>query len=226
LFTYGDSLLQTQLNPGNLKANNYGNADYDVRNNMSADFVYTPTVHTGHKFLDTIANGWQWSGKVFWRSGLPFSVTDNNWAVGNSSVPLLAIPVGGGGAAQTSCGSGAAVTPCLNANAFLNSGADSFNGYPSFSPQTLNQYRGPHFFNSDMALYRNFRLYERLTFAAGVQAFNVFNHPNFANPDSGLGDATFGQITGMLNSPTSPYGTFPGFDSSVRVVQITGKLTF
>ncbi len=60
----------------------------------------------------------------------------------------------------------------------------------------------------------------------GVQAFNVFNHPNFANPDSGLGDATFGQVTAMQNAPTSPYGTFLGFDSSVRVVQLSGKLTF
>jgi hypothetical protein len=30
----------------------------------------------------------------------------------------------------------------------------------------------------------------------------------------------------MVNSPTSPYGTFLGFDSSVRVVQLTGKILF
>jgi hypothetical protein len=41
-----------------------------------------------------------------------------------------------------------------------------------------------------------------------------------------MGDATFGQILGMALSPTSPYGSFLGFDSSVRVVQLSAKLTF
>jgi hypothetical protein len=78
----------------------------------------------------------------------------------------------------------------------------------------------------DMALYKNFRFKERMNFAIGMNAFNVFNHPNLANPDNFLGDSTFGQSTAMLNSPTSPYGNFLGFDSSVRVVQLTAKITF
>jgi hypothetical protein len=30
----------------------------------------------------------------------------------------------------------------------------------------------------------------------------------------------------MVSSPTSPYGNFLGFDSSVRVAQLTGKIVF
>ncbi len=180
--------------------------------------------HSGNWLVRNVLGGWQWSGKIFWRSGLPFSVSDANWALGNGGGTLLAQYIGG--QAQTSCGSGAAVTPCINANAFLNSGADSFNGYTAWSSQTRNQFRGPHFFDVDMNLYRNFKLGEKVTFGLGLQAFNVFNHPNFANPDSGLGDATFGQITGMMGTPTSPYGNFLGFDSSPRLVQITGKIIF
>lgn len=81
-------------------------------------------------------------------------------------------------------------------------------------------------FNTDLNLYRNFSITERVRLGIGVQAFNVFNHPNFATPDAGLGDSTFGTISGMVNSPTSPYGTFLGFDSSVRVVQLSGKIVF
>jgi hypothetical protein len=33
------------------------------------------------------------------------------------------------------------------------------------------------------------------------EAFNVFNHPNFAGPDTLFGDGTFGQIT-FLATPT------------------------
>ena len=50
LFTYGDSLLG-QINPLSLRANNYGDADYDIRNNFNGDFVYQPSVHTGRKIV-------------------------------------------------------------------------------------------------------------------------------------------------------------------------------
>ena len=120
----------------------------------------------------------------------------------------------------------AAVTPCLNANAFVNGASPTFTGYDALSSQTRNQYRGPHYFDIDMNLYKTFHFGEQRKLGVGVQAFNVFNHPNFALPDSGMGDATFGQILSMANAPTSPYGSFLGFDSSVRVVQLSAKLTF
>ncbi len=78
----------------------------------------------------------------------------------------------------------------------------------------------------DMALFKTFKIGERVQFGIGAQAYNVFNHPNFSNPDNYLGDSTFGQINTMQNMPTSPYGAFLGFDSSPRVVQISGKITF
>ena len=77
-----------------------------------------------------------------------------------------------------------------------------------------------------MNLYKTFHFGEVRKLGVGVQAFNVFNHPNFGLPDSGMGDASFGQITSMATSPTSPYGSALGFDSSVRIVQLSAKLTF
>ena len=85
---------------------------------------------------------------------------------------------------------------------------------------------GPHFFDIDMGLFKTFRVTEGVQLGIGAQAYNVFNHPNFSNPDSTLGDSTFGQISAMQPMPTSPYGVFLGFDSSVRVVQVSGKLIF
>jgi hypothetical protein len=95
-----------------------------------------------------------------------------------------------------------------------------------YSPQRRNQYVGPHFFDMDMGLFKNFKLGERVALGVGAQAYNVFNHPNFLNPDATLSDSTFCQINSMAPMPTSPYGVFLGFDSSVRVVQVSGKLTF
>jgi hypothetical protein len=78
----------------------------------------------------------------------------------------------------------------------------------------------------DMTFFRSFRIKERVTMKAGIQAFNILNHPNFSNPDSGLGNSTFGQITAMAGTPTSPYGNFLGFDSAPRLIQLSAKITF
>ena len=169
---------------------------------------------------------------------LSFTVTDNNLSglVLNGGFPAGGQPVQQiTGAPQSSCGAssnytnGDAVfgsTACLNPNAFINTGAASFTNYTTFPTETRNQFRGPGYFDMDMALYKNFAIKEHVNLGIGMNAFNVFNHPNFALPDNGLGDSTFGQITSTVGVPTSPYGNFLGFDSSVRVVQLTAKLTF
>ncbi len=197
---------------------NYGNADYDIRNSISGDIIYNPNRHFNKKALDVALGGWQWSAKVFWRTGLPFSVTDTNTALGNFSTALLATPTA---PYSANCGEAAAVTPCLNANSFVNSNAASFTVYSGLSKQNRNQFHGPGYFDVDMSLYKNFKVGEHAQLAVGLQAFNAFNHPNFANPDNGVGDATFGQITATQGTPTSPYGNFLGFDSSPRVAQLT-----
>jgi hypothetical protein len=223
IFTYGDSLLG-QINPSALAIANYGNADYDVRHLVSADFVYTPVFHVGNKFVSQVLGGWQLGSKIAWHTGLPFSIVDNNTALGNFTGALLATQTGPN--PESHCGEGAAVTPCLNANAFLNGAAPTFNAYTALSPQTRNQFRSPTYFDVDMNLFRVFAIKERAKLSIGMTAANLFNHPNFNAPDNGMGDSTFGNILGMVGVPTSPYGNFLGFDSSPRVIQLTGKFVF
>jgi hypothetical protein len=232
LFGYGDNLALNQLCPQSLKSCNYGSSDYDIRNSFNADFVVHPSYHFSNNFLNYALGGWEWSGKMFWRGGLPYSVTDGNLAGGvvNGTATILATPILPGNApGQMSCGEGAAsiagtaTSPCLNAAAFLDTSAGTA---PGFSTQRRNQYVGPHFFDMDMGLFKTFNMGERVKFGVGAEAYNVFNHPNFSNPDSNLGDSTFGQINTMQPMPTSPYGVFLGFDSSVRVVQVSGKIIF
>ena len=231
LFSDGSGVtVGGQINPLSLRANNYGNSDYDIRHNFSGDFLVNPTIKSGGSALKAIVNGWQFSGKLFWRTGLPYSVTDtNNSAIGNGGGAVLATPLGKGWGGS-SCSSanaytgGATVVPCLDASVYLNS--NIINNYTEWSPATRNQLHGPHYFNLDMNLFRNFHMTERATIGIGVQAFNLFNHPNFSNPDANYGDSTFGSLGGVVNSPTSPYGAFLGFDSSVRIVQLSAKILF
>ncbi len=46
----------------------------------------------------------------------------------------------------------------------------------------------------DLALMRNFAVYERQYLQVRVEGFNVLNHPTFQNPDGNLSDANFGRI--------------------------------
>lgn len=230
IFTYGDSIL-AQLSPVSLRADNYGNSDYDIRHLFNGDFVINPEFHVSNTGLKWLVNGWQFSGKMFWRTGLPFSIVDNNLAgvIGNNADGTIPASVTGN-AQPGSCGRAAASvsgngTPCLDQNAILDTIDNPWanTGWPT---QRRNQYHGPHFFDLDLNLFKNFKIAERFNFAIGAQAFNAFNHPNFGLPDSGYSDGTFGQITGMTGTPTSPYGNFLGFDSSVRVVQLSAKMVF
>jgi hypothetical protein len=227
--TVGSAGTQTQVNPLNLRTNNYGNADYDIRNNFSGDFVINPTFHLSNPIANHIVNGWEFSGKVFWRSGLPFTVADSyNSALGNTGGAIFGTPMGHGWGGL-SCGRSAAgdpgvATPCIDSSKYLD--ASNIPNFTEWSPATRNQLFGPHYFDVDMNLYRTFKIKERVNLKIGAQAFNAFNHPNFGQPDAILGDGTTGLISTMSATTTSPYGSFLNFDSSVRVVQLSGKITF
>ena len=127
----------------------------------------------------------------------------------------------GGGAAYTNTN----IKPCLNAWAFANTSVPGF-AYATYPNQTRNQFRGPDYVDFDMGLYKTFPVGDRYIFALGATAFNVFNHPNFNLPDNDLGSPQFGQILSMQGVPVSPFGNLFGFDSSVRVVQLSAKFNF
>lgn len=59
-----------------------------------------------------------------------------------------------------------------------------------------NQIYGPGRVNTNLALYKSFRLWsESSKFELRAEAFNAFNHTQFQNVDSTFTSATFGQVT-------------------------------
>jgi Carboxypeptidase regulatory-like domain len=228
-FSYGS--LQFQMNPITLRANDYGNADYDVRHLFNGDFVITPPLHLQSGLLRFVLDGWQWSGKAYARSGLAYTVLDGraDGSIANGGGPIVAQIVAA--SHSSTCTSAAAYVnshplPCVTDAAFLNTSSPTFPGYTKYPNETRNQFYGPSYIDFDFGLFKTFRVREKISFGLGAQVSNVFNHPNFGLPDANLGDSTFGLITSMQGVPASPYGNGLGFDSSVRVVQLSAKLNF
>jgi len=236
--------------PGEL-ARDYGNCDYDIRHNLTAQYVYQfPSKVTSHA-LGYVANGWQVSGSLFWHSGVPFSVLSTPYSAnGNGMVqgsgPQFATLVPGVDPYCRNCSIPGVTQPgtiqWLNPNAFV-SAVDPSTGacYGGDTPQTCqfgnlarNALRGPDFFWSDFYITKWFSLTERVKLRFDAQFFNVFNHPNFGLPSIVLAgipgkpstQTGFGALTYTTSPPTGLLGVGLGGDSSPRMIAFQARLEF
>ena len=71
--------------PGDL-ARDYGPCDYDIRNNLNAQYVYQLPIKVQNRLLGQALNGWQVSGTVFWHSGIPFSVLSTPYSANGNGI--------------------------------------------------------------------------------------------------------------------------------------------
>jgi len=219
------SVLSPQ-DPFNLRRYNYGSADYDTRHYFSLSYVWNAPYWKGPKVA---LQGWVFSGTIFARSGLPFTVVD-----GNQTGNLAAFNYGGNlsgngafvfanylGGAPSSCSSSAVSKPCLTSAMFSPTST-------GFGIQRRNQFYGPKYFDTDFTVMKNFKVphWEAAKLGIGAQFFNLFNHPNFDQPEGDISNPNFGSIISTVNTPTSILGSFLGGDASPRLIQFKGSLTF
>ncbi len=89
-----------------------------------------------------------------------------------------------------------------------------------------NQFRTPiGVWQQDFAVRREFPLRESLKLQFRAEAFNIFNHPNFANFQLNLTSATFGQAQSSVNNALG--GVSPLFQiGGPRSFQFAAKLIF
>ncbi len=223
VLAYSTTSISNQINPFCLACSNYGNADYDIRNSFNASYVWQTPFKFSNKYANGAFGGWTLSQNFFARSGLPFTVLDTTTSIGNynPNVPYIPAQVIGGSASAGQGGCTNGFSQCLNPLAF--EGASTFGSFPT---QQRNQYRGPGFFDSDFTINKNFKITERVAFGFGTNFYNIFNHPNFHNPQNLFGTGNFGQITSTTAPPTGPYGSFATGLPSGRIIQFQGKLVF
>jgi hypothetical protein len=132
-----------------------------------------------NKIVDEIIGGWQISPILTWGGGLPFTLIYNECG---QNVPGDApcYPNGRGAFLKTNLGS---YDPIAHRRQFFNGITLGQNGITNPGLDTIgnmgrNPKLGPSFFNTDMALQKNFPIHESLFVQFRFDAYNIFNHIN------------------------------------------------
>ncbi len=94
-----------------------------------------------------------------------------------------------------------------------------------------NALRGFGMSQLDLALRRQFPITDKVRVQLRVEAFNVLNHPNFANPVNTITNPQFGRATQMLGRSLGSGGFAGGFNplyqiGGPRSMQLAARVTF
>jgi hypothetical protein len=214
-----------------------GNSDYDIRHNFSGAFSYDPPSTFHNRFARAMLDHWGLDDRFTARTGFPVTLaggsqvdpaTGNTFNAGLNVVPGQPVYVHGLPCAVVyanglGCPGGRAINP----NAFCDPTAGPCPG--SSAPR--NFVRGFGAWQMDLAVRREFPIYERLRLQFRAETFNIFNHPNFGlinpsfcSPSAGPG-CTFGQATATLANSLGGLGSLYQMGGP-RSLQFALKLMF
>jgi hypothetical protein len=194
----------------NLKRD-YTSSYFDRRHVVTGFFVYDlpfggqSRFRTGN-FVDKIIGGWQVSSAITASSGLPYKMYNYNSCaeLGDGYLTQCAgwIPTSSAAYAHF----GIHKQPDGTINVFANPAAvSSAFRAPLFSDSRMGGTPVIGFgrWNVDAALTKTTKITERVSFGLTLQAVNVMNHMEFADPGTDLSTAstTFGQTSTQYNTP-------------------------
>ena len=218
-----------------------GNCDFDVRHSLSTAFSYD-LPNAGHgQLVDALLHHWGIDDRFSARTAFPVTLKGNNlpqpngkvYDGGVSFVPGQPIYIYGSQCnavfaappfnSTLPCPGGRAINP--NAFEVVDSG---------YGDTPRNFARGFGAWQMDLAVRREFPIYERLKLQFRAEAFNVFNHTNFGSVNGFCGGtpgvpgctvAQFGQATATLANSLGVLSPLYQMGGS-RSMQFALKLVF
>ena len=206
----------------------HASSDEDLRHRFTFSITYSlPELKTKSQLLEgwqvntiiTMQSGQPWNinDQTFNFSGT--NEAADRWdfvgnpsdfkSIGPNGIPCYG-PGGAGactGAIPATC-TNAATSLGANVLAALNSAGYCYvvrnsvlipNGLGAFGTLGRNVFRDTGFHNVDLSVSKNFRIGERIKAQFRIETFNIFNHPNFANPNG----ATSGYGQGANADPSA-----------------------
>jgi hypothetical protein len=217
-----------------------GNSNFDVRQKFVWNFIYEFPKWKGS--WSRLTDGWGINGVLTLQSGQPFHLNYNFQddydgsgeffgrpdVVGsiryNRDDPNHFLDLSSFAVPCTFDGLGTTARNCLN-------------GSFHFGNLGRNSLRGPDFRQFDFSIYKDTAITERLKLQFRAEFYNIFNHPNFANPylPFFIADAAFGGIS-LSGQHTGSLPLFATGDVGIgypflggggpRGIQLAVKFTF
>ena len=169
------------------------NSIIDQRQRFTLSYLWVLPFGKGQRFLDRggatnlILGGWQTNGILFSQTGLYFS-------------PVLGTSTTNTGTSSRPNQNGPVTYPRTLLNWF-STAAYSTPAQYTYGNAGRNSLIGPGRTNFDMSLFKTFPVHEATVLQFRVEAFNIFNHPQFGYPNQTVGSAQVGQITSIVGTP-------------------------
>ncbi len=175
-----------------------------------------PLLGNVNSVVNYLVSGFEFSPVLIYHTGLPFTLSFNG--CGND-IPGSAPCYVNGSSSKLHTGiTGYAGGPngvTYYAAQTLGSGPFTDPGLDNIGNGGRNNAWGPGFFNGDLSAMKNFVIREKYTLQFRADAFNAFNHINFANPSGNI------QSAGTITSGPGPGGT-----TNPRQMQFTARIQF
>jgi hypothetical protein len=192
-----EDFIPNAAQPNNSLAPNLerGNSNFDIRRRFSWNFGYEFPKMSGS--MAKLKNGWGLDGVVNLQDGQPFQLNynfegDYSGSGEGFDRPDVAGPINYGKAPFNFLDLTFFQVPCTfgNKTALVNSDGSATTGDSNclagtrhFGNLGRNSLRGPAFKELNLSIFKNTLLTERVTLQLRAEFFNVFNHPNYANPN-------------------------------------------
>ena len=216
-------------------ANDYASSDFDVRQSFSGAITFAVPSAAKNKTLALLTNGWSVDAVVVARTGFPFNATLRSASPDPTGTALSRPDLVAGQPLYLygrQCASSFQALGVLTEGQMcpggqgVNPSAFSIPSTTRQGTEGRNDIPGFGFTQVDLSIARNFPLTDRVNLQFRADAFNLFNHPNFANPGALLDVGASNLLSGMtLNNALG--GLNPLFqEGGPRSLQLSLKLLF
>ena len=192
-YTYSRAATNTAIynDPNNLSLD-WARSSFDRTHRFTANFDYQ---------LPARLKGWTVAGIIIVQSGLPMTLSDPNGGgvYGHAAPATVTLCPGASYAGLVTGGdTGSRLNRWIDTAAICAPAAIGADGSTAYGTAGQSIMQGPGQFNTDFSLGKTFRVggvREDAVLAFRTEFYNALNHPQFANPGTALGTATFGVIT-------------------------------
>jgi hypothetical protein len=219
--TSGDESSRFNTAPFPVPWNDYsrgrGPANFDRPQRLAITFSHDLPSKFSKGLGRVLFNNWSVNGYIIAQSGIPLSVVNRDSGAGLGGTisdvtgNFLSNVVAGASLIHPTGSTKENLRTYINKDAFVKAPVGTFGN------SGRGMFRGPGQWNSDLSVFKDFKLTERFNLQYRTEFFNILNHANFA-----LGSDT----NGKLSLDSASFGQITSTSVNARLIQFALRLSF